>query len=89
MRAEARWFEFLLREYGGAVVAGCRSCGRKLPPKGLNVTRRWANERGYCLCGIPYSPILKDKMDRWMLWQLMHMVPRTVCDDLFCERCRR
>ena len=38
-------------------ATSCKVCGRKLPPKGLKMSRQWANARGFCMCAIPPEPI--------------------------------
>lgn len=70
---------------------GCERCGRKLPPR-IRMTRQWANERGYCLCGIPPEPVLTEPTERWMVYELLAAFSNGVhewCGEPRCEICRK
>lgn len=72
--------------------AGCPTCGRKLPPKGIMVSRRWAAERGMCYCAIPPDEIPLEPDDRMLVEEMVLQLPNPVhdwCGDTLCEVCKR
>jgi hypothetical protein len=77
---------------GVAAMAGCPRCGKKHAPQGIQVSRRWAAERGMCYCAIPPGEIPLEPEDRQAVEELLMALPNPHhpwCGDSQCEVCKR